>query len=212
MGHVFHGLLSKTRFARFHGTSVARDWVECPSQMLENWCWESKVLTRMSSHYKTGEPLSQTLIDKIVKSRYVNVGLYYLRQLFFAKYDMVLHTSKEHIDTTALWNTMRQQISLVKGPPEPEPGQGSFGHLTGGYDAGYYGYTYSLVFAADMYDQVFRKDPLSPQLGRRYRQSILLPGGSRDESVSLKEFLGREPNMDAFLRELFGDDTKQCNL
>ena len=68
-------------------------------------------------------------------------------------------------DSTKLYNDMRREISLVSGPEKPAPGQGSFGHLTGGYDAGYYGYTYSLVFAADMYDQVFRKDPLSPASG-----------------------------------------------
>jgi metallopeptidase MepB len=94
MGHVFHGLLSKTKYARFHGTSVARDFVEAPSQMLENWCWEPKVLEKMSSHYKTKEPLSPELIDKIIKSRYVNVGLFYLRQLFFAKFDLKVHTDQ----------------------------------------------------------------------------------------------------------------------
>lgn len=128
MGHVFHGLLSRTKFARFHGTqcvstplllmnncspigSVARDFVEAPSQMLENWCWEPKVLKLMSSHYETKEPLSSDLIDKIIKrwvtlncyldktndmfsSRYANVGLFYLRQLFFARFDLKVHTDE----------------------------------------------------------------------------------------------------------------------
>ncbi|KAG6856420.1 hypothetical protein H0H87_004639 [Tephrocybe sp. NHM501043] len=94
MGHVFHGLLSKTKFSRFHGTSVARDFVEAPSQMLENWCWEPKVLEQMSSHYETKKPLSPELIEKIIKSRYINVGLFYLRQLFFAKFDLKVHTEQ----------------------------------------------------------------------------------------------------------------------
>ncbi|EIN12760.1 metallopeptidase MepB [Punctularia strigosozonata HHB-11173 SS5] len=203
MGHVFHGLLSKTKYARFHGTSVARDFVEAPSQMLENWCWEPKVLKQMSRHYKTGEPLSDELIKKIVDSRYVNVGLFYLRQLFFAKFDMKVHMDSEPNDYTQLWNSMREQISLVKGG-EPQPGQGTFGHITGGYDAGYYGYTYSLVFAADMYKTVFEADPLDPKRGQHYRESILLPGGSRDEMQSLEAFLGRKPNSEAFLEALFG--------
>ena len=76
----------------FH--SVARDFVEAPSQMLENWCWEPKVLERMSSHYETKKPLPADLIEKIVKSRYVNVGLFYLRQLFFANFDIKVHTDK----------------------------------------------------------------------------------------------------------------------
>ncbi|KAF9454736.1 zincin [Macrolepiota fuliginosa MF-IS2] len=204
MGHVFHGLLSQTKFARFHGTSVARDFVEAPSQMLENWCWEPKVLEIMSSHYEKNEPLGKELIEKIVKSRYVNVGLFYLRQLFFAKFDYKVHTDKEGADYTKLWNELREEVSLVKYK-FPAPGQGTFGHITGGYDAGYYGYTYSLVFASDMYATVFKADPLDPGRGDRYRKEILLPGGGREELDSLKAFLGRPPNSDAFLKELFGD-------
>ena len=111
-------------------------------------------------------------------------------------------------DYTQLWNDLRQKISLVIGPKSALPGQGSFGHITGGYDAGafvfftfvkvnpiqclgkrkkkgYYGYMYSLVFAADMYATVFKKDPLDPALGEKYKKSILVPGGSRDELDSL---------------------------
>ncbi|KAF4590074.1 hypothetical protein EYR40_009527 [Pleurotus pulmonarius] len=203
MGHVFHGLLSNTKYARFHGTSVARDFVEAPSQMLENWCWEPKVLQQMSSHYESKKPLSPELIEKIIKSRYVNVGLFYLRQLFFAKFDIKVHTDKESEDYSALWNSLREKISLVKAD-KPAPGQGTFGHITGGYDAGYYGYTYSLVFAADMYATVFKADPLDPSRGKKYADEILRPGGSREELDSLKAFLGRPPNSDAFLKELFG--------
>jgi len=209
MGHVFHGLLSHTKFSRFHGTSVARDFVEAPSQMLENWCWEPKVLEKMSSHFETKKPLSPELITKLVKSRYVNIGLFYLRQVFFAKFDIKVHTSSEDEDYTVLWNSLRESISLVKSG-KPTPGQGTFGHITGGYDAGYYGYTYSLVFAADMYATVFKADPLDPARGQRYREKILVPGGSREELDSLKDFLGREPNTKAFLNELFG--SSQANL
>lgn len=204
MGHVFHGLLSRTKFSRFHGTSVARDFVEAPSQMLENWCWEPEVLQRMSSHYEKQEPLTPDLIDKVVKSRYVNVGLFYLRQLFFAKFDLKVHTDQERTDYTKLWSDLRESVSLVKSG-KPCPGQGTFGHITGGYDAGYYGYTYSLVFAADMYATVFKPDPLDPARGKLYREKILRYGGSREEIDSLKDFLGRPPNSDAFLKELFGE-------
>ncbi|KDQ54110.1 hypothetical protein JAAARDRAFT_136150 [Jaapia argillacea MUCL 33604] len=207
MGHVFHGLLSRTTFARFHGTRVARDFVEAPSQMLENWCWEPRVLEKMSSHYQRKEPLSKELIEKIIKSRYVNIGLFYLRQLFFGKFDIKVHTDKDASDYTALWNGLRESVSLVKGG-KLTPGQATFGHITGGYDAGYYGYMYSLVFAADMYATVFKKDPLDPKLGQKYTECILRPGGSREETDSLKEFLGRPPNSDAFLNALFGSTGK----
>ncbi|KAJ7134561.1 hypothetical protein C8R44DRAFT_770807 [Mycena epipterygia] len=194
MGHVFHGLLSRTRFARFHGTCSLFS------------CWEPEVLEKMSSHYVTQQPLSPELIDKIVKSRYVNVGLLYLRQVFFAKFDIKVHTDQgftEGEDYTSLWNTLREKISLVKSD-KPCPGQGSFGHISGGYDAGYYGYTYSQVFATDMYSTVFKGDPLNPARGKLYRDKILKYGGSREELDSLEDFLGRPPNSDAFLKELFG--------
>ncbi|KAF9505096.1 hypothetical protein BS47DRAFT_1374338 [Hydnum rufescens UP504] len=211
MGHVFHGLLSRTTFGRFHGTQVARDFVEAPSQMLENWCWEPQVLKRISSHYKTGEPLSNQLIEKLIKSRYVNIGLFSLRQLFFGLFDLKVHTEKfdGQVDYSKLWCDMREDISLVKTGDQITPGQGSFGHIVGGYDAGYYGYLYSQVFSADMYHAVFSKDPMNhasdlPYLGQRYRKEILLPGGSRDEMESLKSFLGRAPSSDAFLKSILG--------
>ncbi|KIY67106.1 metallopeptidase MepB [Cylindrobasidium torrendii FP15055 ss-10] len=204
MGHVFHGLLSRTKFARFHGTSVARDFVEAPSQMLENWCWEPKVLEKMSSHYQTQKPLPAELIEKLIKSRYVNVGLFNLRQIFFAKFDIKVHTdSEENANLTALWNDLREATSLVKAG-KPCPGQGTFGHITGGYEAGYYGYLYSLVFAADMYATVFKADPLDPARGKRYQEKILAFGGAREELDSLRDFLGREPDEEAFIKEIFG--------
>ncbi|KIO24317.1 hypothetical protein M407DRAFT_77092 [Tulasnella calospora MUT 4182] len=212
MGHVFHGLLSNVAFSRFHGTSVARDFVEAPSQMLENWCWEPKVLKMMSKHVDTGEQLSDELIDKLIKSRYVNAGLYFLRQLFFGKFDMELHTKQVDKDYDQLWSEMRESISLVKSGREYTAGPGTFAHITGGYDAGYYGYMYSLVFSADMYKTIFAGNPLSPESGKKYRDSILKPGGSRDEMNSLKEFLGREPNPEAFLESLEANQYKPATV
>ncbi|KAF8415787.1 peptidase M3A/M3B, partial [Boletus edulis BED1] len=225
MGHVFHWLLSRTKYSRFHGTAVARDFVEAPSQMLENRCWEAEVLKRMSSHYKTQEPLSDDLIAKIVKSRYVNVGLFYLCQLFFANFDFAVHNNSldVNMDYTKLWNELREKISLVQGS-EDKPGQGTFGHIVGGYDAGYYGYTYSLVFAADMYARmVFKKASLDPTLGRLYRDKILFVGGSRDDMgvpvgmpSLIMDFLGREPDPKAFINEIEqdgnGDAARASNL
>ncbi|KAF8970809.1 metallopeptidase MepB [Flammula alnicola] len=206
MGHIFHDLLSKTKFARFHGTSVALDFGEAPSQMLENWCWEPRILQQISSHYETKEPLSPELIEKLLKSRYVNVGLFNLQQLFFAKFDLIIHTEQTAEDYTHLWCSLREKISLRSHDKEC-PAQSAFGHLTGGYDVGYYGYTYSLVFAADMYATVFKADPLDPVRGRLYRDKILCAGSSRDDRYShdcAQEFLGRPPNSEAFLRELLG--------
>ncbi|KZV76419.1 Metalloprotease [Peniophora sp. CONT] len=203
MGHLFHNLLSRTKYGRFHGTSVAGDFVEAPAKMLENWCWEPIVLKRLSSHFETKEPLSDELIDRIVKSRFVNHGLFQLNQLFHAKFDIALHASKEPLDSTSLWNSMREQIRLAK-EETAYPGQAAFPHIMGGMDAGYYGSLYALCFATDMYWAVFKADPLDPEQGMRYRKSILEPGGSRDELVSLEEFLGRPPSSEALMRLLSG--------
>ncbi|KAB5588390.1 Metallopeptidase MepB [Ceratobasidium theobromae] len=210
MGHAFHGMLSKTRFSRFHGTSVARDFVEAPSQMLENWCWEPEVLKKVSSHFEKKESLSDDLIKKLIDSRYVNVGLFYLRQIFFGKFDIRVHTQstkepKPEVDYRQLWSTIREETSLVKSGGNVTSDPATFAHITGGYDAGYYSYAYSLVFAADMYKTVFKEAPLDPARGKLYRDKILKPGASRDEFDSLKDFLGREPNSQAFLEEILGD-------
>ncbi|KAH9854692.1 metallopeptidase MepB [Lenzites betulinus] len=204
-GHVFHELLSRTRFARFHGTTGALDFAEAPSQMLENWCYEPKVLRRMSKHYETGQPLDDDFIDKVLKSRYTNVGMFYLRQVSFAAYDLRVHLSLEPAgaDYTQLWSDLRESIALLK-TDKPRPGQAAFTHLAGDYSVGYYGYTYSQVFAADMYETVFKADPLDPARGRLYREKILAPGSSKDEMDLLKDFLGREPNSVAFVQQLFG--------
>ncbi|KAK7048309.1 metallopeptidase MepB [Favolaschia claudopus] len=150
MGHVFHGLLSQTKFSKFHGTKVARDFVEAsPFSFLTATCWEREVLEKMSSHYKTQVNLYSAFI-----------------KVFFAKFDIKVHTDQESEDYTLLWNKLREEISLVKSE-KPCPGHGSFGHISGGL------YTYSLVFASDMYATVFKGDPLDPARGKLYRDKIL---------------------------------------
>ncbi|GAA5888076.1 hypothetical protein JCM5296_005426 [Sporobolomyces johnsonii] len=208
LGHAYHGLLSRTQFAKFHGTAVARDFVEAPSQMLENWTWDADILRRTSSHYKNNEPLSSDLIAKLIKSRNINQGLFNLRQLFFGKYDMAVHTTEYDIGDegmSKLWCDLREKISLVQVDEKDQVGgQSGFAHIAGGYSAGYYGYLYSQVFSADMFKTVFGADPMSRDAGMRYREKILRPGGSRDEMKSLVDFLGREPNNEAFLKSLLG--------
>ncbi|GAA5998615.1 metalloendopeptidase [Rhodotorula paludigena] len=210
MGHAYHGLLSKTQFAKFHGTAVARDFVEAPSQMLENWTWTPAELKRISSHSTTGAPLPDDLITKLIQSRNINQGLFNLRQIFFAKYDMLLHAPAEGApelsddEMSRLWCELREKTSLVTIGDEIVGGQSGFAHIAGGYSAGYYGYLWSQVFSADMFESVFAKDPMDRAAGQRYRREILQPGGSRDEMDSLVAFLGRKPTNDAFLKHLLG--------
>lgn len=200
-GHIMHQVLTQARFERFSGTRVARDFVEAPSQMLENWVWQEKVLESLSGHYlRNGKKLPPELLKKMLAARNVNSGIKYLRQVFFATLDLTYHTQPVR-DSTELYAKLMKEISLIPMSPDTQP-HASFGHLMGGYDAAYYGYLWSEVFAQDMFSRFEKEGVLNPTLGRRYRALILEPGGGRDEMRSLVDFLGREPNEEAFLRDI----------
>ncbi|GMM36332.1 hypothetical protein DASC09_036570 [Saccharomycopsis crataegensis] len=202
LGHGIHSLACEVKFSMFHGTAVARDFVECPSQMLEFWVWSAPELKKLSSHYETGEPLDDSLIESMVRSKHVNGGLFLLRQVHFGLFDMTLHNSSDGVvDVDHAWNRLREEISLTSIDHENTVGYASFGHMMGGYASAYYGYLYSKVFATDIYYTIFKKDPFNTENGVRYRDIILKRGGSIDEIDILKELLGREPNSDAFLIE-----------
>ncbi|KIV89495.1 hypothetical protein PV10_06888 [Exophiala mesophila] len=233
LGHGIHDLVSRTTYSRFHGTNTVRDFVEAPSQMLENWCWTPSQLKSLSRHYSTLSPeyyaawqehagaevakpeehIPDDLIEKLIKTKNLNGALFNLRQLHFGIFDMTIHEPKDHASLEALnitetYNGLRKDISKIDGPEVLGEGNGwgngqaTFGHLMGGYDAGYYGYLSSQVYSTDMFYSVFKKDPMNPTEGRRYRHKVLEKGGSQDEMTTLIDFLGREPKTDAFYEEL----------
>ncbi len=200
-GHIMHQTLTTARYSSLAGTNVRGDYVEAPSQMLENWVWNRDILRKISKHYKTGAPLPDTLLDQMIAAKHANEGITWSRQLFFATVDMLYHSSGEKVDTTKVWNDLAPQIFLMDETPGAAA-QGSFGHLMGGYDAGYYGYLWSKVYAQDMFT-VFEQAGLeSPIAGAKYREWILKQGGTQEPEVLITNFLGRPSNKDAFYRSL----------
>jgi len=201
-GHIMHQTLTKTKYGRFSGSNVARDFVEAPSQMLENWVWDADVLQSLSGDYKDrAKKLPKDLLDKMLAAKNADVALVNLRQLQFGIVDMDYHSAHPPSDTTKEYGRVMGEVSLIPMTPGTHP-EASFGHLMGGYDAGYYGYLWSKVYAQDMYSVFKAKGLLDPEIGRRYRTEILEKGSSRDEIDSLRAFLGREPNEDAFLESI----------
>lgn len=199
-GHVLHNMLTEAPYSRFAGTRVARDFVEAPSQIMENWAWDPAVLKRVSGHWKTGAPLPDALIGRMLEAKHLNSGIFTLRQLSFAWIDQALHGAEER-EPGGTYARLYEEVTSFPVPPDLRP-EASFGHLMS-YAASYYGYLWSDVYSADMFS-VFAAagDVTSPEAGLRFRRQVLAPGGSRDEGELVREFLGREPSEDAFLKNL----------
>jgi len=199
-GHVMHGICSKTNISMFFGTNVEGDFVEAPSQMLENWVWQEESLRMMSGHYKDGSPIPKDLLQKLVASKKANSGGLNLRQIFFGTFDMTIHT-RAKADTMEIARELYRDLLGIERINGTNIGA-NLGHLVG-YDAGYYGYLWSKVFSQDMFDTRFAKEGiLNPKTGMDYRKKILEPGATKDAGDLLRNFLGRDPNQDAFRKSI----------
>ncbi len=199
-GHALHGALSRAKFPSQFGTSVKWDFVETPSQFLENWVRQEKVLKKMSQHFETGKKIPQKDLDKIFKAEKFLKATGHTRQLILGILDYELHTKKiknpekKYLDLTQKYAFRK----LNKESLFPA----SFSHLVGGYDAGYYSYMWALVFADDLFSEFEKNGIFDKKIGMKYRKEILEVGSSRDELESVEKFLGRKSNNKAFLKKL----------
>lgn len=205
-GHALHGLMGRTKLSSLAGTDVKLDFVELPSQMLEEWLWEPMMLQQITKHYSTGAPLPTELIKAKVDSKNAFSGRDTLRQLQFASYSLELFgatfATSSDLNTTELFHQIEPRLMPGIHYMPSTHFECAFGHLMG-YDAGYYGYMWSKVFAIDVFSSIREQNGLlSPLIGCRYANSILKPGGTRDPNESIEEFLQRKPNNKAFLANI----------
>ena len=195
-GHILHMSLTHATYARFSGADTEYDFVEAPSQIMEHWAWQPELIRRISGHWKTGEPIPDALVEGLIGARYINVGTRYARQVFFGTLDLAIHGA-EDVDAV---DAMRDAYRVTAlDYPEDTFFLAGFGHVMGGYDAGYYGYLWAEVIGDDMFGRFLDEGLLSPEVGRDYRREILEPNGTRPADAMVRAFLGREPSNRAFL-------------
>ena len=201
-GHALHGLLANSTYPSLSGTNVARDFVELPSQIMENWCWEPEVMKTYAIHYKTGEVMPQELMDKIRKAGTFNQGFVNTELLSASILDMDYHVKKDtsDIDVNAFEKASMDKMGMIpqiivryKSP--------IFKHIfEGGYSAGYYSYTWAAVLDADAY-QAFKEtgDIYNKEVATAFRKNILEKGDSEEPMKLYRTFRGADPNPDALL-------------
>ncbi|MEN9551998.1 MAG: hypothetical protein RI935_375 [Candidatus Parcubacteria bacterium] len=203
-GHLLHMTLSRARLESQAGANVAWDFVETPSQIMENWVWDKKVMKQLSHNYKTQEKMDDAMIDRIVKGKVHMNAYFYTRQLIQGKLDMDLHLGKIK-DVESVYSKMNKQFFNIDMPKVSPLFVAGFGHLVG-YDAGYYSYLWALVYACDAFESFKTKGNknvmTNAEVGMKWRREVLEKGSSEDEMKLLTNFLGRKPSNKAFLKEL----------
>jgi thimet oligopeptidase len=204
-GHAMHSILTRAKYARFSGTSVPRDFVEAPSQMLENWPWDKKVLDSFAADYRDPtKKIPPAILASLKEARLATEGTRYERQISYALLDLTLHTQihdDNARDAVKLSNRMLSEAFLPV--PDDTAFVAYFGHLMD-YDAGYYGYAWADAIAADM-NTVFEKSAdghFDKQAGMSLRKEIYETGDSRDVNISIEKFLSRPRSTEPFLKRI----------
>jgi Zn-dependent oligopeptidase len=204
-GHAMHTILTRAKYSRFSGTSVPRDFVEAPSQMLENWAWDKTVLDSFAADYRDpSKKIPAGILAHLKASRLATEGSYYRRQLSFGLMDLDLHTQIQAGNADQTLPLSNQVLSEIFLPEPPDTAFiAYFGHIIG-YAAGYYGYAWADAIAADM-ATVFENSPdgyFDKNAGMRLRKEIYEVGDSRDVNISIEKFLGRTRSLQPFLKKL----------
>ncbi|MEM6514165.1 MAG: M3 family metallopeptidase, partial [Pseudomonadota bacterium] len=204
-GHMLHHLLTRIDYPSISGINgVPWDAVELPSQFMENFAWSHDVLANCSAHADSGEPLPRELFERLESARHAGAALAMLRQVELALFDLRLHTettSEHQPDVLGLLGEVRNEVALIQHP-EYNRLPHAFTHIfAGGYAAGYYSYKWAEVLAADAFSAFEEAGIFDADTASRFREEILEIGGSRDFMQAYIAFRGREPSIDALLRQ-----------
>jgi oligopeptidase A len=200
-GHLLHQLLSRVEYRSFAGTSVPWDFVELPSQIMENWCWEREALDLFARHYETGEPIPQPLFEKMLRARTFRSANAQMRQLSFGLVDLKLHREFRGSNPVAFAREIMSPMSAAPLPPEHAMLNG-FSHLFSSsvaYGSGYYSYKWAEVLDADAFSRFQQQGIFSGDVGRAFRDSILRRGGTDDPDQLFRDFMGRDPDANALM-------------
>jgi thimet oligopeptidase len=194
-GHLVHHILGgRQRWARFSGVATEWDFVEAPSQMLEEWAWDAEILRTFAAD-ADGVPIPDDLVNRMRAAKEFGKGMHVRTQLFYTAVSYVLHRDRPE-DHTAAVRELQQRYDLMDFA-DGTHFQAAFGHLSG-YTSAYYTYMWSLVIAKDLFSAFDPADLFAPEVARRYRDRVLAPGGSKDAADLVRDFLGRDFGFDAF--------------
>ena len=203
-GHALHGMFAEGRYPSLTGTSVSRDFVELPSQIMENWAFEPEYLNSFAKHYQTGEPIPAELIEKIVAAKNYLAGYAQVRQLHYGWLDMSWHTLTElPAESTIEFESKALAPYAVMPAVEGAAFSGSFSHIfSGGYSAGYFSYKWAEVLEADAFSLFKEKGIFNTEVATSFRENILSKGGTMDEAVIYRNFRGHDPQPEALMEKL----------
>ncbi len=203
-GHALHGIFSEGRYSSLTGTAVPRDFVELPSQIMENWAYEPEYLNSFAKHYQTGETIPAELIDRLVASKNYLAGYTQVRQLQFGLLDMAWHTLTEVPEMgTSEFEHAALASTAVMPQIEGTSFSQSFSHIfSGGYSAGYYSYKWAEVLEADAFALFKEKGIFNQEVAQSFRENILSAGGVEDADVMYRKFRGHDPQPEALMKKL----------